>query len=123
MWNDEVDKTISKFILINSCMLFFRNLIFLCLIYLANCTNVNDLYYSPGEANARILVAFAIKDAQCNYTHTVKTFIPGEARKAEITACTQAILTKLCGDWMVADPTPLLCKTINYRNNYKLRGI
>ncbi|HMZ62745.1 MAG TPA: hypothetical protein PLP33_02190 [Leptospiraceae bacterium] len=104
-------------------MYILRKLIFVLLSFFIYCTNVNDLYYSAGEANARILVAFAIKDAECKYTHRVTAFIPGEARKTEITACTQAILTKLCGEWNVTDPTPLLCKTINYRNNYKLRGI
>jgi hypothetical protein len=100
----------------------FNLIISLLILFLFKCADVNELYLSAGEANARILAAFAIKDAQCNYTHRVTAFIPGEARKTEITACTQAILTKLCGDWNVSDPTPIQCKSINYRNNYKLGG-
>ncbi|MBP7282771.1 MAG: hypothetical protein KBA66_14405 [Leptospiraceae bacterium] len=87
-----------------------------------SCADTNDLYYSIADANTKIMVAFAIKDAECNYTHTITAFIPGEARKREIDACVQSILTRICVDWIVEDPTPLLCKTINYRTNFKLRG-
>lgn len=100
-----------------------KKIIFLGLFLHFTCADTNDLYYSPSEANSKIIVAFAIKDAQCNYTHRITAFIPGEARKTEIKACVQAIYTKLCGEWNVSDPTPFLCKSINYRTNYKLRGI
>jgi hypothetical protein len=104
-------------------MYILKKIIFLWLFAHLYCADTNDLYYSPGEANTKIIVAFAIKDAQCNYTHRITAFIPGEARKTEIKACVQAIYIKLCGDWNVSDPTPLLCRTINYRTNYKLGGI
>ncbi|MBK6604451.1 MAG: hypothetical protein KBF99_00845 [Leptospiraceae bacterium] len=92
------------------------------LLLLLHCADTNDLYYSNGQANGRIFLAFKIKDTECNYTHRLTAVIPYESRKREVDACVQAILTKLCGDWNVSDPTPLLCKTINYRINYKIGG-
>ena len=57
--------------------------------------------YLWGEANARILAAFAIKRCTVQLYTQGNSIYPGEARKTEITACTQTILTKLCGDWNV----------------------
>ncbi len=108
-----------------------KKIILLFILGLFYCADTNDLYYSNGQANGRIYLAFKIKDAecniqcqgQCNINHRLTAFIPYQARKTEIDACVQAILTRLCGDWNIADPTPLPCKTINYRMNYKLGGI
>ena len=100
-----------------------KNILIQVLLLFFSCAYTNDLYYSIADANTKIIVAYAIKDAECNLSHTVNAFIPGEARKTEIDACVQSILTRLCGDWNAEDPTPLLCKTVNYRTNFKLRGL
>jgi hypothetical protein len=100
-----------------------KKIILFMILGLFYCADTNDLYYSNGQANGRIYLAFAIKDIECKFTHRLTAFIPYEARKTEIDTCVQAILTRLCGDWNVTDPTPLSCKTINYRTNYKLGGI
>jgi len=104
-------------------MNFAKNILLLGFFFLYSCADTNDLYYSITEANSKIIVAFAIKDAECDYTHTITAFIPGEARKKEVDTCVQSILTRVCVDWKVEDPTPLLCKSINYRTNYQLRGL
>ncbi len=108
-----------------------KKIILILILGLFYCADTNDLYYSPEEANTRIYLAFAFKDGyctaeckgQCSLNHRITAIIPGEARKREIDACVQAILTRLCGDWNVSDPTPLLCKSINYRTNYKIGGL
>ncbi|MBP9889985.1 MAG: hypothetical protein KBF93_27045 [Leptospiraceae bacterium] len=100
-----------------------KKIILLVLFIFSYCADTNDLYYSIAEANSKIIVAFAIKDAQCNFTHRLTAYIPGEARKTEVDACVQAIYTKLCGDWNVSNPTPFLCTSINYRTNFKIRGM
>ena len=94
-----------------------KKIILLVLFIFSYCADTNDL------ANSKIIVAFAIKDAQCNFTHRLTAYIPGEARKTEVDACVQAIYTKLCGDWNVSNPTPFLCTSINYRTNFKIRGM
>lgn len=101
-------------------------LLFASLLIVFNCTeyektqNSNDKYYSLQETNARIAIAFAVKDSQCNYKHTITSFIPGSGKKTQVNFCIQAILTKTCVDWNISDPTPILCRTINFK--FGIRG-
>ncbi len=100
----------------------------LLLIFIFNCEdynktqNSNDKYYTLQETNSRIAIAFAIKDSQCSYSHKLTSFIPGSGKKTQVNFCIQAILTRSCTDWNVPDPTPILCRTINFKFGFKSKS-
>jgi hypothetical protein len=88
---------------------------FFLLSLFLSCTDSTDKYYDVQESNSRILIAFAVKDAECGSKHNLKSIVPGNARKTDINLCVNSILIKSCIDWNVTDPTPLQCQTINYK--------
>lgn len=83
-------------------------------LILANCILQNsDLFYEPGEANAKIIAEFALKDTSCGTSHRITNFLFSRAKATDVDGCIEAIRLKSCSNWNVPDPTPDRCKSIN----------
>ncbi len=91
----------------------------LILLMLFNCIDSPDKYYPVIDANTRIALAFGVKDQSCNYSHPIKSILPGKAEKRQVNVCVQAIMIKTCDEWRVVDPTPAICRTIRFQ--FKLK--
>ncbi|MCB1179140.1 MAG: hypothetical protein KDK36_16260 [Leptospiraceae bacterium] len=85
------------------------------ILFMANCLNSKDKFYTFQEANAKVLLAFAAKDSACGTVHTITTFIPGEPQKSDIDSCVKVIQALDCSTWSAGDPTPLQCKAIEFK--------
>lgn len=95
-------------------------IVLLILLLFYRCQNSDDLYYSVSEANVLLFRAFTTKDLGCSYSHNIPNImVVGDSRKDEVDKCVSAITIKTCESWRVNDPTPLECKSISYRINYK----
>ncbi|MDZ4728102.1 MAG: hypothetical protein SH817_18260 [Leptospira sp.] len=89
--------------------------IFIFLILLVNCVqNRDEIYYHAGEANSKIFQAFAIKDASCGKSHIITTILLGRVKISDLNRCVKAIEIATCEQWQADNPTPEICKTINY---------
>lgn len=88
---------------------------FVLLLLLVFCQDNPDKYYKAVEANTRIALAFGVKDQTCNYSHPIKSILPGDSERRQVDLCVQAILIKSCEEWRVADPTPAICRAIRFK--------
>ncbi|MGJ4745921.1 LIC13255 family lipoprotein [Leptospira sp. SA-E8] len=95
-----------------------KNLILLTFILfgLSNCSDVDDDFYSFGEAGTKIMVAYAAKDAECGSSRQITSLVPGKQRKKDVDNCVASVAFEKCSFWTQAgDPVPFACKAIEYR--------
>lgn len=85
----------------------------LCIASRVACTTEEDTLISPGEANSRILAAYAAKDIQCDQTHllTVPVFLDATAESVDL--CVYNILAQTCEVWGGTENLPLACLAIS----------
>ncbi|MEI1277187.1 hypothetical protein V6Z05_02580 [Leptospira venezuelensis] len=95
-----------------------KNLILLIILTLglSNCSNVDDDFYTFGEAGTKIIVAYAAKDAECGSNRQITSLVPGKQRKKDVDNCVASVAFEKCSFWTQAgDPVPFACKAIEYR--------
>ncbi|PKA17850.1 LIC13255 family lipoprotein [Leptospira haakeii] len=97
----------------DSKILFLLIILTLCL---SNCSNVDDDFYTFGEAGAKIIVAYAAKDVECGSNRQITSLVPGKQRKKDVDNCVASVAFEKCSFWIQAgDPVPFACKAIEYR--------
>ncbi|TGK09425.1 hypothetical protein EHO58_03340 [Leptospira selangorensis] len=91
-------------------------LILILTLGLSNCSNVDDDFYTFGEAGAKIIVAYAAKDVECGSNRQITSLVPGKQRKKDVDNCVASVAFEKCSFWIQAgDPVPFACKAIEYR--------
>ncbi|PJZ77866.1 LIC13255 family lipoprotein [Leptospira neocaledonica] len=96
----------------------YKSLILLIIVLfgLSDCSDVDDDFYSFGEAATKIMVAYAAKDAECGSSRQITSFVPGKQRKKDVDNCVASVAFEKCSFWTQAgDPVPFACKAIEYR--------
>ncbi|TGM16157.1 hypothetical protein EHQ81_07170 [Leptospira selangorensis] len=91
-------------------------LLIILTLCLSNCSNVDDDFYTFGEAGAKIIVAYAAKDVECGSNRQITSLVPGKQRKKDVDNCVASVAFEKCSFWIQAgDPVPFACKAIEYR--------
>ncbi|GBF39931.1 LIC13255 family lipoprotein [Leptospira johnsonii] len=95
-----------------------KSLILLTIVLfgLSNCSDVDDDFYTFGEAGTKIMVAYAAKDAECGSSRQITSLVPGKQRKKDVDNCVASVAFEKCSFWTQAgDPVPFACKAIEFR--------
>ena len=93
--------------------IFIRLICLPLLALLVFCTTSDDTLLSPGEANLRVLAAYAAKDLECGQQHQLTIPVFADATAESIDLCVFNILSQPCSVWGGADNLPAACLAIS----------
>ena len=81
----------------------------LCLSTLFACTTKEGQFLAVEEANVRIGLSYAAKDAECGVSHAfiVPVFAPVD--ESDVDVCQLEIASTPCSTWSKDNPAPVTC--------------